>query len=222
MPISTIALAKLGKLKDQSLRPWTLDFEFDESINAECSELDKTLRRTAPFKKGGDYGYLKGNHDNNCQNDVMNGGKMNGIKKRSSVPSKSRRATNYTTNSNAESDEENYGRISDRIGESEGGTTSKKNVISKGIRSLKPKGSVSHSHSTYNTGNNGHTDSNSYNCINSAGNNGNNGDNGNNCYGKNGNNNVPQSEPNVRKPLIINAMNTPLHDYSNLSQLQVR
>ena len=49
---------KFGNVVDQKLRPWTLDVDFDESISLECGELDKAMRRTSPFKKGGDYAYL--------------------------------------------------------------------------------------------------------------------------------------------------------------------
>ena len=44
--------------RDQSLRPWTLDIISDESIAVECGKLDTTVKRSSPFKQGGDYAYL--------------------------------------------------------------------------------------------------------------------------------------------------------------------
>ena len=44
--------------RDQSLRPWTLDIVSDESIAVECGKLDTTVKRSSPFKQGGDYAYL--------------------------------------------------------------------------------------------------------------------------------------------------------------------
>lgn len=170
-PNSSNAMSKFGRLKDQALRPWTLDFAFDESIAAECSELDKALRRTSPFKKGGDYSYLKGNND---PNDVT----KNISYKKKSIALKSKKSTNSTTNSNVGSDDENY----DRVGDNDIGVPKGRYSMSKKIVIVKSKDSISH----------------------------------------NTNNADPQSEPNIRKPLIINVMNTPIHDYSNLSQLQVR
>ena len=43
--------------RDQSLRPWTLDIVSDESIAVECGKLDTTVKRSSPFKQGGDYAY---------------------------------------------------------------------------------------------------------------------------------------------------------------------
>ena len=43
-------------IKDQTLRPWTLNEPFDDHIKEECYELDKASRRTAPFKNAGDDG----------------------------------------------------------------------------------------------------------------------------------------------------------------------
>jgi hypothetical protein len=48
--------SKAHLIKDQILRPWILNDPFDDLIKEECYELDKASRRTAPFKKAGDYG----------------------------------------------------------------------------------------------------------------------------------------------------------------------
>ena len=152
----------LAKLKDQSLRPWTLDFAFDESIAQECSELEKAMRRTAPFKKGGDYAYL--------QNDVPNDPAANG-KKRSSAHSISKA---IRLSGNLEESENNYERNCDY----EADDARVANRSSKRGLSIKTRPTMS--------------------SIDAS-----------------------PSEPNMRKPLIVNVMNTPLHDYSNLYKLQV-
>jgi hypothetical protein len=56
---------KFGRQSDQILRPWTLNANFDEAIDRQCDELEKSLRRTSPYKQGGDYSYLlRGRFDN--------------------------------------------------------------------------------------------------------------------------------------------------------------
>jgi hypothetical protein len=60
----------LNRAKDQDLRPWTLDNDFDASIQRECDELDQTLERTSPFKKGGDFQYSKVFQVEDSKNDI--------------------------------------------------------------------------------------------------------------------------------------------------------
>jgi hypothetical protein len=58
-------MSKFGRQSDQVLRPWTLNANFDEAIDRQCDELEKSLRRTSPYKQGGDYSYmLRGRFDN--------------------------------------------------------------------------------------------------------------------------------------------------------------
>lgn len=52
-------MSKFGRQSDQILRPWTLDENFDQVIAQQCDELEKSLRRTSPFKQGGDYSYIQ-------------------------------------------------------------------------------------------------------------------------------------------------------------------
>lgn len=60
----------LNGAKDQNLRPWTLDNDFDASIQRECDELDQTLERTSPFKKGGDFQYSKAFQVEDSKHDI--------------------------------------------------------------------------------------------------------------------------------------------------------
>jgi hypothetical protein len=63
-------MSKFGRQSDQILRPWTLDANFDQEIARECDELEKSLRRTSPFKQGGDYSYIQQRRFDNTDTDA--------------------------------------------------------------------------------------------------------------------------------------------------------
>ena len=58
LPRNQMSNLRVENERDQSLRPWTLDITSDESIAVECGKLDTTVKRSSPFKQGGDYAYL--------------------------------------------------------------------------------------------------------------------------------------------------------------------
>jgi hypothetical protein len=47
---------KAQAINDRDLRPWIVNDDGDELVNYELSELEKAARRTAPYKKAGDFG----------------------------------------------------------------------------------------------------------------------------------------------------------------------
>ena len=60
-----MSISRVERLRDQSLRPWTLDVSSDESIAVECGKLEMTVKRSSPFKQGGDYAYLSKQESSN-------------------------------------------------------------------------------------------------------------------------------------------------------------
>jgi hypothetical protein len=58
-------MSKFRRQSDQILRPWTMNANFDMAIDRQCDELEKSQRRTSPYKQGRDYSYmLRGRLDN--------------------------------------------------------------------------------------------------------------------------------------------------------------
>lgn len=48
--------SKEHMINDRILRPWLVNDIEDEYLKQQCYELDKAARRSAPYKKAGDYG----------------------------------------------------------------------------------------------------------------------------------------------------------------------
>lgn len=49
-------VAKYNAIKDRTLRPWTINDPLDAAIREQCYELNATMKRMTPYKKGGGYG----------------------------------------------------------------------------------------------------------------------------------------------------------------------
>jgi hypothetical protein len=47
---------KAQLINDRILRPWIVNEDDDEQLRNDCNDLDIAARRTAPYKKAGDFG----------------------------------------------------------------------------------------------------------------------------------------------------------------------